>query len=78
MRIILPTLTSQRIAFSQNFHNLNYVYGSNAQVVGSVSVDNKLDVSSGGYLVYGGADTFSTLPWFTIYAKVMVLKIYGI
>jgi len=73
LRIILPTLSSQRIGFSQRFQNLNYVYGSNARIVGSVSVDNKLDVTSGGYLIYGGADTFSTLPWFTIYAKVTVL-----
>ena len=69
MRIILPTLISHRIGFSQNFRNLNYVYGSNGYIV--VSVDNGLDTSSRGYVRYNGAERFSTLPWFTIEEKVI-------
>jgi len=74
MRIILPTLTSQKNAFSQNFHNLNYIYGMNGIVSGSVSVDKGLDVSGGGYVIFGsyGADIVWNLPYWSIFIEAVV------
>lgn len=74
MRLILPTITSQKIKFSQRFQNLNYVLGSNGQVSGSISVNKGLDLSGGGFVKYGsyGAGTVWNMSVWSIYLRVDV------
>jgi hypothetical protein len=76
MRLILPTITSRRIIFSQRYYNLAYIYGSNGQVNGSVSVaeGSGLSTSGGGYVKYGsyGASCVSYLPYWSVYIKAII------
>ena len=75
MKIQLPTITSQKIRFSQRFQNLNYVYGSNGIVSGDIEVNNNLDVSGGGYIKYNsmGADVIWNLTQWTVCVECNVL-----
>jgi hypothetical protein len=74
MRIWTPTITSARIRFSQRFQNLAHVFGAGGAVSGSVSVDNGLDTSGGGYVRYlnQASANIWQLPWWSVYVEATV------